>query len=132
MHRSKCTPAEILSLPTVSIFRLVLLLLCLLLLLPANEFTHRAYFRFLMEQICHITLAVVHQHRIVFLTVGGWFFCGGTVTLRLHRNLLAGIWERRAKWMLTIEGLISVLGLCLTCFGLGYAIGSKDNNKPQK
>ena len=22
--------------------------------------------------------------------------------------------------MLTIEGLISVLGLCLTCFGLGY------------
>ena len=27
--------------------------------------------------------------------------------------------------MLTIEGLISVLGLCLTCFGLGYAIGSK-------
>ena len=33
--------------------------------------------------------------------------------------------------MLTIEGLISVLGLCLTCFGLGYAIGSKDNNKTQ-
>ena len=57
---------------------------------------------------------------------------GGTVTLRLHRNLPAGIWERRAKWMLTIEGLISVLGLCLTCFGLGYAIGSKDNNKTQK
>ena len=26
--------------------------------------------------------------------------------------------------MLTIEGLISVLGLCLTCFGFGYAIGS--------
>ena len=32
----------------------------------------------------------------------------------------------------TLEGLISVLGLCLTCFGLGYAIGSKDNNKTQK
>ncbi len=31
--------------------------------------------------------------------------------------------------MLTIEGLISVLGLCLTCFGLGYAIGSKDNSQ---
>ena len=29
--------------------------------------------------------------------------------------------------MLTIEGLI-----CLTCFGLGYAVGSKDNNKTQK
>jgi len=54
------------------------------------------------------------------------------VTLRLHRNLLAGIWERRAMWMLTIEGLISVLGLCLTCFGLGYAMGNKDNNHTQK
>lgn len=34
--------------------------------------------------------------------------------------------------MLTIEGLISVLGLCLTCFGLGYAIGSKDKDNTQK
>ena len=34
--------------------------------------------------------------------------------------------------MLTIEGLISVLGFRLTCSGLRYAIGSKDNNKPQK
>ncbi len=34
--------------------------------------------------------------------------------------------------MLTIEGLIAVLRFGLTCFGLGYAIGSKDNNKTQK
>ncbi len=34
--------------------------------------------------------------------------------------------------MLTIEGLISVLSLCLACFSLGYAIGSKDNDKTQK
>ena len=34
--------------------------------------------------------------------------------------------------MLTIEGLIGLLSLCLTSFALGYAIGSKDNNKPQK
>ena len=34
--------------------------------------------------------------------------------------------------MLTIEGLISVLSLCMTCFGLGYAIGSKDNSKTRK
>ncbi len=34
--------------------------------------------------------------------------------------------------MLTIEGLVSVIGLCLTCFGLGCAIGSKDNGKTQK
>ena len=31
--------------------------------------------------------------------------------------------------MLTIEGLIAVISLCLTAFGLGYAIGS---NKTQK
>ena len=34
--------------------------------------------------------------------------------------------------MLTMEGLIAVISLCLTAFGLGYTIGSKDNNKPQK
>ena len=33
--------------------------------------------------------------------------------------------------MLTIEGLIAVLSLCLTSFGLGYAFG-KDNDKTQK
>ncbi len=32
--------------------------------------------------------------------------------------------------MLTIEGLISVISLVLTAFGLGYAIGN--NNKTQK
>ena len=31
--------------------------------------------------------------------------------------------------MLTIEGLIAVISLCFTAFGLGYAIGS---NKTQK
>ena len=73
VHRSKCTPAEILSFPTVSAFLLVLFLLCLLLLLPTQTFTDGACFRFLMEQICHVTLAVVHQHRIVFLTVGSFY-----------------------------------------------------------
>lgn len=34
--------------------------------------------------------------------------------------------------MLMIEGLISILSLCLTRFGLGYAIESKDNGKTQK
>ncbi len=32
--------------------------------------------------------------------------------------------------MLTLEGLIAVVSLVLTAFGLGYAIGS--NNKTQK
>lgn len=34
--------------------------------------------------------------------------------------------------MLTIEGLIAVLSLVLTAFGLGYAIGNKNNHKTQK
>lgn len=34
--------------------------------------------------------------------------------------------------MLTIEGLIAVISLCLTAFGLGYSMGNKDNDKPQK
>ena len=33
--------------------------------------------------------------------------------------------------MLTIEGLIAVIGLCATFFSLGYMVGS-DNNKTQK
>ncbi len=34
--------------------------------------------------------------------------------------------------MLTIEGLIAVIALCVTCFGVGYAIGSNDNKNSQK
>lgn len=34
--------------------------------------------------------------------------------------------------MLTIEGLIAEISLCVTCFGLRYAIRSKDSNKKQK
>jgi len=52
------------------------------------------------------------------------------VTLRIHRNLLAGIWERRAEPM-DILGLMAVLSFGLTCFGIGYSIG-KDSNKTQK
>ena len=32
--------------------------------------------------------------------------------------------------MLTIEGLIAVIGLCISCFSLGYSIGK--NTKTQK
>ncbi len=36
--------------------------------------------------------------------------------------------------MLTTEGLIAIISLCLTCFSLGYSVGSKSNtsNKTQK
>lgn len=31
--------------------------------------------------------------------------------------------------MLTLEGLIAVLGFGLTCFELGYTLGNKSQNK---
>ncbi len=34
--------------------------------------------------------------------------------------------------MLTIESLLAVLSFGLACFSVGYAIGSKDNDKTQK
>ncbi len=34
--------------------------------------------------------------------------------------------------MLTIEGLVAVISLVLTAFGLGYAIGRDDREKTQK
>ncbi len=34
--------------------------------------------------------------------------------------------------MLTLDNLIAVISLCLTAFGLGYSIGSKDNDKSQR
>lgn len=66
MHRSKYTPAEILSFPTVSVFLFGLLLLCLPLLFLPQTLTDGTCLRFLMEQICHIPLAVMHDHRIFY------------------------------------------------------------------
>lgn len=34
--------------------------------------------------------------------------------------------------MLTTELFIAIIGLCLTCFNLGYAVGSKSKNKAKK
>ena len=34
--------------------------------------------------------------------------------------------------MLTTELFISIISLCITCFALGYAVGSKSNDKTQK
>ena len=34
--------------------------------------------------------------------------------------------------MLTIEGFIGVISLCVGCFSLGYVIGHYDNHKTQK
>ena len=49
-----------------------------------------------------------------------WNCCTGAHALSLHP-------ERRSP-MLTIEGLIAVISLVLTAFGLGYAIGRNSSN----
>ena len=50
---------------------------CLLLLLLTQTFTNGVCLRFLVEQICHVTLAVVHQRRIVLLAVSRFRFVNG-------------------------------------------------------
>ena len=34
--------------------------------------------------------------------------------------------------MLTTDLFIAIVSLCLTCFALGYPVGSKSNDKTQK
>ena len=34
--------------------------------------------------------------------------------------------------MLTTDLFIAIVNLCLTCFALGYTVGSKSNDKTQK
>ena len=34
--------------------------------------------------------------------------------------------------MLTTELFITIISLCITCFALGYTVGSKSNYKTQK
>ena len=34
--------------------------------------------------------------------------------------------------MLTTELFIAIISLCITCFNLGYTVGSKSKNKHQK
>lgn len=52
--------------------------------------------------------------------------------LWLHRNLLAEILLMEGLRMLTTNLFIAIISLCITCFALGYTIGSKSNNKTQK
>lgn len=53
------------------------------------------------------------------------------MTLRLHRNPQGNL-GKEGMAMLTLEGLIAVISLVLTAFGLGYAIGRDDKKKSQE
>ena len=65
-------------------------------------------------------------------SVGGWSSQKRTVTSDHREICLQKSYERRACVMLTTDLFISILSLCITCFALGYAIGSSSNNKTQK
>lgn len=97
--------------------------------------TVRYVIRYFMG-LCHNVLKIPYHHAIIPLgvtkMVDGWLSPEGTVTLRLHRDRKWDRTERRATLMLTIEGLIAVISLCVGCFSLGYAIGRNDNHKTQK
>jgi hypothetical protein len=56
--------------------------------------------------------------------------CGGTVTLRLHRNPNGNLKKGGLSHM-SILDFIAVMSFGLTCFGIGYSLG-KDNHKTQK
>ena len=55
---------------------------------------------------------------------------GGAATLRVYDPLFSGYVERGVILMLTIEGLIAVISLCISCFSIGYVFGR--NDKKQK
>lgn len=64
--------------------------------------------------------------------VSGYALIRGTVTLCLyidHYVCRNGYYERREMLMITIEGLIAVISLVLTAFGLGYSLGCKNSQK---
>ena len=64
--------------------------------------------------------------------VSGYALTRGTVTLCLHIDHYVhhdGYYDRRVMLMITLEGLIAVISLVLTAFGLGYSIGCKDSQK---
>ena len=50
----------------------------------------------------------------------------------VYIEILLGNLSRRFVLMLTTELFIAIISLCITCFALGYSVGSKSNNKTQK
>ena len=50
----------------------------------------------------------------------------------VYIEILCGNLMRRIVLMLTTELFIAIISLCITCFALGYTVGSKSNNKTQE
>ena len=63
-------------------------------------------------------------------TVGGW--PPPESFSSVYIEILYGNLSRRFVLMLTTELFIAIISLCITCFALGYTVGSKSNDKTQK
>ena len=72
---------------------------------------------------CNILGATLFGRRLAFST---------RVLACVYIEILCGNLSRRFVLMLTTELFIAIISLCITCFALGYAVGSKSNDKTQK
>ena len=85
----------------------------------------RQFIVVLRTYVCYtISSATIHGRRLVLTPEDG--------DLWLHRNLLAEILRMEDLLMLTTDLFIAIISLCITCFALGYTVGSKSNDKTQK
>ena len=82
------------------------------------------HFTLIFEQIFDIIILwCCHNGRRLVLIPEDCDLC-------LHRNPFGEILRWRTLLMLTIDSLIGIISLCLTCFSLGYSLGK--NSKTQK
>ena len=61
------------------------------------------------------------------LTADGCSLAQGSCRTPMKGVLRIGNLQRRK--VLTLEGLIAVISLCLTCFSIGYTLGHDKSNK---
>ena len=79
----------------------------------------------LLFQIITVIIYVVLPY-----TVGGYPPSESYSSVYIEIRL--GNLSRRFVLMLTTELFIAIISLCLTCFNLGYAVGSRSKNKTKK
>ena len=58
---------------------------------------------------------------------GRWLAFSTRVLACVYIEILCGNLLRRFVLMLTTELFIAIISLCITCFALGYTVGSKSN-----
>ena len=74
---------------------------------------------------CYTTFmgTTIHGRRLVLQSEGLWLSVNIEILCVFY--CIGNLYERGMIAMMTIEGLIAVVSLVLTAFGLGYTIGNK-------